>query len=233
YGHGESMTAAERHFSQSSNLALPLLTGNTEPQVRMNVVLHHLTTALAASGLSIPETARLIDPQAILARARPTERRQIASNAHATYRARGASLCEQTFRLWALNGGAPAANVPEAAGPHRTLRAQGTGPAAAWSHSVRVLAARLTVLAGEGTYTPITPAHLCPDSAWAGTRKPADKKITVHHVLSHVTHEFANRVGISFQQETYLRLLLAHALHDLAPPRAKNRAAKRPHTTLR
>ncbi|MFZ3491973.1 hypothetical protein ACODT5_01800 [Streptomyces sp. 5.8] len=145
-------------------------------------------------------------------------RRRIAGAAQSTYRARGASLREQTGWLWAVGDGARAAAVHEDADP-RAHCARGTGPAAAWSHSVRTLAARLTTLAAEGAYAPAGLSELYPDSAWKGTRRPPDAAIAAHHVLGRAAHQFANRVGIGVQQETYLRLLLAQALHDLARPR--------------
>ncbi|MFG2999115.1 lantibiotic dehydratase C-terminal domain-containing protein [Streptomyces sp. NPDC048340] len=206
YGHGEAVTAVERHFAQSSNLALSLLSGTAARPARMNVVLAHLTMALAASGLSIVDCARLTDPQVILARPRPFERRRIASEAQATYRARGASLREQTRRLWAP-GTAP----------------RSTGPAAAWSHSVRALAARLTALAAEGSYAPAGLADLYPDSAWPGPRRRPDAAMAAHHALNGAAHQFANRVGMGRRQETYLRLLLAQTLHDLARPGGPHR----------
>ncbi|MFI5983454.1 lantibiotic dehydratase C-terminal domain-containing protein [Streptomyces sp. NPDC051555] len=217
YGHGEAVTAVERHFAQSSNLALSLLAGPATRQARMNVALAHLTMALAASGLSIADCARLTDPQAILAHPRPSERRRIAGEAHATYRARGASLREQTRRLWAAVGGPRAVALHEDADPRAHGR-RGTGPAAAWSHSVRTLSARLTTLVAEGAYAPAGLSELYPDSAWQGTRRPPEAAIAAHHVLGRAAHQFTNRVGIGCQQETYLRLLLAQAVHDLARP---------------
>lgn len=210
YGHGEAVTAVERHFAQSSNLALSLLAGTATRQARMNVVLAHLTMALAASGLSIADCARLTDPQVILARPRPSERRRIASEAQATYRARGASLREQTRRLWA----------PGEDSAPRAHCARSTGPAAAWSHSVRSLAARLTALATEGSYAPAGLTELYPDSAWPGHRRRPDAAIAAHHALDGAAHQFANRAGMGRRQETYLRLLLAQTLHDLARPYA-------------
>ncbi|MFZ3475676.1 lantibiotic dehydratase C-terminal domain-containing protein [Streptomyces sp. 4.24] len=217
YGYGEAVTAVERHFAQSSNLALSLLAETATRQARMNVALAHLTMALAASGLSIADCARLTDPQVVLASPRPSERRRIAGEAQATYRARGASLREQTRRLWTAGGGPGAAAVHEDA-DLRAHRARGTGPAAAWSHSVRTLATRLVTLSAEGAYAPAGLGELYPDSAWKGTRRPPGAAIAVHHVLGRAAHQFTNRVGIGCRQETYLRLLLAQALHDLARP---------------
>ncbi|MFD7029289.1 thiopeptide-type bacteriocin biosynthesis protein [Streptomyces sp. NPDC059917] len=216
-GSGEAVTAVERHFAQSSNLALALLAGAPTPQARMNVALGHLTMALAASGLSIAECARLADPQVILARPRPSERRRIAGEAQATYRELGASLREQTSRLWAAGARRRSVGVPDDAHPAAHC-ARGTGPAAAWSHSVRTLAARLTALAPERTYPPVGPGPYCPDAAWAGIRRPPDAAVAAHHVLVRAAQQFANRVGLGLQQETYVRLLLAQALHDLAGP---------------
>ncbi|MFZ3475135.1 lantibiotic dehydratase C-terminal domain-containing protein [Streptomyces sp. 4.24] len=217
-GSGEAVTALERHFAQSSNLALALLAGAPTPQARMNVALGHLTMALAASGLSIAECARLTDPQVILARPRPSERRRIAGEAQATYRELGTSLCDQTSRLWAAGARGRAVTVLDDAHPGAHC-ARGTGPAAAWSHSVRTLAARLTPLAPERTYPPAGPGPYCPDAAWAGIRRPPDAAVATHHVLVRAAQQFANRAGLGLQQETYMRLLLAQALHDLAGPR--------------
>ncbi|MGW5115242.1 hypothetical protein ACWEQ8_07280 [Streptomyces noursei] len=41
----------------------------------------------------------------------------------------------------------------------------------------------------------------------------------MHHVLGRATHQFTNRVGSgSSPQETYLRLLVAQAIHDRGRP---------------
>ncbi|MER5564115.1 thiopeptide-type bacteriocin biosynthesis protein [Streptomyces sp. NPDC002506] len=182
--HLAAMPAIERHFTESSNLALALLAGGPTHQRLMHITLTHLTSALAASGLSMGETS-----VRALECLEPSERPYVIRGARAAYQVHGSELRAWTSQMWTR---------PDTGG---------------WPDSIRALAAHLT-----GTAPATAPAALPGRRGrrrWDDTAAGTD----VHEVLSHCAHLFANRVGVTPQQEAHLRLLLAQTLNDLSSGR--------------
>ncbi|HET9256565.1 MAG TPA: lantibiotic dehydratase C-terminal domain-containing protein [Pseudonocardiaceae bacterium] len=208
YGRQASLAAVERHFVESSELALGLLIGGTPPARRGAVALALLTLTLAVGEPDPGRVARWFTPRRAVSNLAPDgPSPSELAGFEAGYRQHRRGLLTQTARLWETAGGSIGADRQGVPGGD-TLRG--------WLRSVRALHARLRQLCAQGHFPPPgfrfdpPPADQIPTDQTS----PGDPD-AITLVLSRCAHLLCNRLGLSLTGEVYLRFLLARALTDL------------------
>ena len=186
YGEGAAMEAVERHFAESSRLALDLLRAAPSPNERDTAAYSFM---LLAWFLGEPDLARLLPQVAAAAhppdppRGSPALWRAALDKRYRDQRDRLSAIASQ-LRTLAVRAG----ELPEA------------GSLAIWARS----ATRLRdALEAEGA---------------AGRFPPGDEPgpAAVLRVLDRCAHLVCNRIGISLNDESYLRMLAARTVGHLA-----------------
>jgi hypothetical protein len=193
YGPRPALTAVETHFTESSTIALGLLTADTAPAQRHALALAMLMLTLAVCDPDLARVAsRLRDRPAHRTATYPAAR--ILQDSDERTRQ---GLRDQARDLWA-----------RAHGPGQApLRS----PLAAWLHSIRTLHAQLTTAHAQGRFAPTDSRSPLTRLAHAvGSQSPA-----VTQVLLRCTHLLCNRLGIHSTAEAHLVSLMARTLTDL------------------
>jgi hypothetical protein len=144
YGDGRALRAVEGHFTDSSRIAVHLL--SAPPDRRAGAALAMLTLALAVCE---PDLDRAADRFAAVRTRQPSP----------LYRDRRDDLLDQTRKLWAHASSDPADLTH-------------TDVLTAWWLSIRALHATLTVLRARGDFAPV--AALSPFAGLARTLRPDD-----------------------------------------------------------
>lgn len=195
YGTGPAMAAVERHFAESSRLALALLSAERTAE-RRNTGCYSL---VLLAWLSVePDVARLgawADEQLATLRRNPAK-----LPAGLTI-----DLLDQRYR--------PRANqLAELAAGLRAgvARPAGTSPLAGWARSVTRLRDALVAQVESGAYAPPTRGFL------GGTPPDGTARARVLSVVDLCAHLMCNRLGTGRTDELYVRYLAMRALSELA-----------------
>ena len=144
YGEGRALRAVERHFTDSSRIAVRLLAG--PPDRRAGAALAMLTVAVAVCEPDLPRAAARF--AAVRTRQPPPARPE-----------RRDDLLDQARRLWAHASSDPSGLTPN-------------DPLAAWWLSIRALHATLTGLRARGDFAPAD--SLSPFAGLARALRPDD-----------------------------------------------------------
>lgn len=199
YGHGRAMETVERHFAESSRIALALLAGSPSPSQRDTAGLSMLLLAWLCAD---PDVARLAPSATALCESWAGRFNLSALGGdRADFQER---YERQRARLLVL---ARRVRVIAAQSPDRT----GPGVLAEWGRSVARLRDGLAaeVAAGRFAVPPRTggtpPGHAREDQRGA-----------VLPILDIGAHLQCNRIGVSIAEECYLRHLASRTLQALA-----------------
>ncbi|NUR60157.1 MAG: hypothetical protein HOV87_16065 [Catenulispora sp.] len=188
FGDAECVSAVEEHFTDSSRLALEIVSAGASRNRRAATALATLTTAVAAGAVDLADAASRY--AAAQTAAGPEEPLPRASDA--LYEPHRDALLRQTRRLWELD-------------PER-------GAAGQWLRSIRRLRDRLELLEAEGRCKPADPGS--PHAHLALTAPPPRR--TVPLILLRCAHLLHNRLGVDRESELRVCALLGRALIDLA-----------------
>ncbi|WP_248963613.1 lantibiotic dehydratase C-terminal domain-containing protein [Sphaerisporangium perillae] len=188
YGGAACVSAAERHFTVSSALALDVLRAGAGMERRAAIGLAALTIALAACEPDLPAATRRF-----AAAAREAGRRPEIPGGEDDWLRRRDALLAQTRGLW---------DLPESGG----------GLLGAWASSVRGLRDDLAALHAAGRCAPSDSGS---PHAFLAMAVPPERR-TVPLVLLRCAHLFHNRLGLRAGTEHHVSFLLARALADLA-----------------
>lgn len=202
YGQRPALTAVETHFTDSSTIALDLLTADTPPAQRHAAALAMLMLTLAVCE---PDLARVAGR---LRRTPPSRRPPSripqsptpdpgAGGFQHSYQHTRHALREQARDLWTR--------------ADRTCQTPLGGSLAAWLHSIRTLHTQLTTAQAQGQFAP--KASLSPLSRLAQAACPHTP--VVAQVLLRCTHLLCNRLGIHPTAEAHIASLVARTLTDL------------------
>ena len=201
YGQPPALTAVETHFTESSTIALRLLTTGMPPARRRAAVLAVLMLTLAVCE---PDLARATGRlrSTVASRTRPETAKDPAIRSfQQTYSQLRQALHDQASTLWARANG--------------TCQPLLTGQLAAWQESVRTLHQRLHTAQAQGRFAPtdcLSPlAHLAPIAS--------PPTLTVAQVLLRCTHLLANRLGIHATTEAQIAYLTLRTLTELGEKR--------------
>ncbi len=212
YGMAGSLAAVERHFIESSELALGLLTGGMPPQRRTAVALALLSLTLATCEPDPGRVAEWFTPRRMVIKLAPGDLLSDSlAGFEAGYRRRRRALLAQTTRLW------EAASRPIDL-DQRGM--QGEDTLSTWLRSVRALHRRLTDLCTQVRFPPLGTGWPTPSADHApATLIPADQTLpggpdAITLVLMRCVHLLCNRLGLSMTDEVYQRFLLARALTE-------------------
>jgi thiopeptide-type bacteriocin biosynthesis protein len=197
YGQRPALTAVEAHFTESSTIALHLLTAGIPPARRHAAALAMLMLTLAVCEPDLARaTSRLRSApaggiQPAMA-ANPGARSLQDSDRHTRE-----ALRDQACDLWART--------------HGTCQTPLGAPLAAWLHSMRTLHAQLNTARAQGRFAPtdcLSPlAHLA--------QAACPQALSVSQVLLRCTHLLCNRLGIHAAAEAQIAHLLTRTLTDL------------------
>ncbi|GCD41056.1 thiopeptide-type bacteriocin biosynthesis protein [Streptomyces paromomycinus] len=194
FGYDAAIAAVERHFHESSELALSVVgTGATVEQ-----------RAMLAFDLVVGVFALLDEVRDRWSRnggpPLPFGSGPEAEDVEPRYRAQQAQLQERARRVWRL-----------AAAPEEALTGAGADPRAYWTASLRRLRDALHVLEDAGTFT-----NEWTDSPLVG---PLELAETAHPATSLVLlrsgHLVNNRLGLTLWQESQVRFLVGRVLAEL------------------
>jgi Lantibiotic biosynthesis dehydratase C-term len=194
YGDGATLAAAERHFVESSALALDVLATAPTQGVRRGLALSVNLMTLADHE---PDLDRLgaafrdaADGTNWSGRVSP----DVMSRMNDSYERSRAQVGAEVDRAWRIAGGTEVPDEKE--------------PLARWLASIRALRLALEA-AGDGfTASPAGSPH-----AWYLTRlEPARRSVA--GVLLRCTHLFENRIGVTTPDEIHIGYLVARALAE-------------------
>ena len=196
YGQRPALSAVETHFTESSTIALHLLTAGMPPARRHATALAMLMLTLAVCDPNLARvTGRLRDRPAGLIRQLPATH-PAARALRDSYRHHRAALRDQARDLWAR--------------VNRTCQTPVSGPLAAWLDSIRTLHAQLTTAHAQGRFAPTDSRSPLSRLTYAvSSQTPA-----VTQVLLRCTHLLCNRLGIHTAAEAHLVSLVARTLID-------------------
>ncbi|RNL86005.1 thiopeptide-type bacteriocin biosynthesis protein [Halostreptopolyspora alba] len=190
YGHGATMAAAERHFTESSRLALRLLESAPSPDRRATagfvvIVLAWLCCDARTPWVRTPEREPSI-PHVDGQEPGPEELRH-------RWEAQRDTLCALTRKLRAAHDAQRAGSAEH-------------GHMGEWTRSITTLLAVLRERYASGAFTP-------PVRGW-DRDTTLGRYDAVAPVIDICAHLFCNRIGVSPTEENYLRLLAARALRE-------------------
>ncbi|TDD19720.1 lantibiotic dehydratase C-terminal domain-containing protein [Nonomuraea diastatica] len=191
YGDAACVAAAERHFAESSRLALHVVRAGTEMGRRAAIGLAALTIAAAACEPDLPAAAHRL-----AAAAREAPRPRVAPESEEDWRRRENALLAQTRRLW---------DTPESGG----------GLLAAWASSVGALRDDLDALHSAGRCAPLDPGS---PHAFFALAAPPERR-TVSLILMRCAHLLHNRLGLRAGTEQHMSFLAGRAIAGLADSR--------------
>ncbi|MFC5819176.1 thiopeptide-type bacteriocin biosynthesis protein [Nonomuraea harbinensis] len=191
YGDAACVAAAERHFAESSRLALDVLRAGTEMARRAAIGLAALTVAAAACEPDLPAAAHRLATAARQAREMGGE-----SVSEEDWRRREGALLAQTRRLWDAPG-------------------SGGDLLASWAASMRALRDDLGALHAAGRCAPRDSGS---PHALLALAAPPERR-TVSLILMRCVHLFHNRLGLRAGTERHVSYLAVRALAGLADSR--------------
>ncbi|MFD0200456.1 MULTISPECIES: lantibiotic dehydratase C-terminal domain-containing protein [Saccharothrix] len=186
YGDGRALRAVERHFTDSSRIAVGLLAA--PPDRRAGAALAMLTLAVAVCE---PDLARAAARFAAARARQPSAPRPDRRD----------DLLDQTRRLWDRVSSDP--SDPSGLTP--------TDPLTAWWLSIRTLHATLTGLRARGDFAPVDSRS--PFAGLARALRPEDP--VVPYVVLRCAHLLGNRLGLASATEARLASLTARTLSEL------------------
>lgn len=192
YGDDACIAAVERHFTDSSALALRVLEAGTPLDRRAAIGLAALTLTLAVCEPDLQAAAMRLAAAEIPGGGRAED----------DHRRRRDDLREQTRGLWELAGRGPAG----AGG--------GADVLAAWCASMRELRDALGPLHAAGRCRPPNPGS---PHVFLAMALP-ERRRTVPAILLRCAHLFHNRLGLNLELERHISTLFARTLVDLADP---------------
>lgn len=195
YGTGQSMVAVERHFTESSEVALSLLTSGLTDEQR--TIAGYSLIMLAWLAVE-PELARLGTWASGLLTTLPDSSAMIP--AELTF-----DLLDQRYRTQANR-------LVELATRLRAVRMKATGAAtlSRWASSVARLRDVLAEQIELGAFVPPTAGFL------GGTAVDTTSRARVLPVVDICVHLACNRLGLGRTNEFYLRYLALRVLSDMA-----------------
>ncbi|TXK42247.1 lantibiotic dehydratase C-terminal domain-containing protein [Nonomuraea sp. C10] len=206
YGDAACVAAAERHFAESSRLALDVLRAGTEMARRAAIGLAALTVAAAACEPDLPAAAHRLATARQAREDRTTHRLAAgAGQARAVsdesvsaedWRRREGALLAQTRRLWDTPG-------------------SGGDLLATWAASVCALRDELAALHAAGRCAPRDSGS---PHALLALAAPPERR-TVSLILMRCVHLFHNRLGLRAGTERHVSYLAVRALAGLADSR--------------
>ncbi len=195
YGRRPALTAVETHFSESSAIALRLLTAGTPPDQRHALALAMLMLTLAVCEPDLAHAARRLRSAPARRISQPTAAAVRAFQD--SYQRSRQALHDQAYELWA-----------------RADRAGQTplgGELGAWLQSIRTLHDQLTTAHAQGRFAPVDSLSPLTRLSWAvSAQTPA-----VAQVVLRCMHLLCNRLGIHGAAEAHLVSLVARTLTDL------------------
>lgn len=194
YGYGAAVRAVERHFTESSRLALELLRAAPDSGQRFTAAYSMLVLAWL-SYLDDPAWDTSWADVAARPGSDPASSSGFGGLDPAEFEQRWSgqrdTLCDLTRRLRAL-----------------AMRSGGSGNLADWLASVAELKRVLTLEATAGRFTP-------PARGWDGAgAAPRGSALSVLPVVDICAHLFCNRIGLSLTEESYVRLLAMRAIRE-------------------
>ncbi|MGH3829697.1 MAG: lantibiotic dehydratase C-terminal domain-containing protein [Pseudonocardiaceae bacterium] len=197
YGRRPALTAVETHFTESSAIALGLLTAGTSPAQRHAAALAMLMLTLAVCEPNLARVASRLRAVPADHIQRLTAADPAARALQDSYRNNGHALREQARDLWARAG--------------RPCQTPLSGHLAGWLHAIRTLHTQLTTAHAQGRFSPTD--SLFPLTRL--TRAVSSQSPAVAQVVLRCTHLLCNRLGIHTTAEAHLASLVARTLTDL------------------
>jgi hypothetical protein len=205
YGSGATMAAAERHFMESTELAVDILSTATPLDIRRGLALFLGLVTLADYE---PDLARLATSfKAVGGNAQQrfagsdAGSGDTASALHASYAGARERLRRQVHQAWRLVDAGPDGSGGSAAGDR----------VAAWLASIRRLRIALEDATRRGEFT-IAPAG-SPYAWYLAQLEP--QRRAVASVLLRCAHLLNNRIGVAVPDEMHVAYLTARALADV------------------
>ncbi|MEU6997260.1 lantibiotic dehydratase C-terminal domain-containing protein [Nonomuraea sp. NPDC046570] len=196
YGTGASLACVERHFVESSRLALDQITAGTPQSRRCGLALSLNLLTLAAWEPDLDRVPQTLDPAGGL------DWRSFESpDLEAAYLGQRDRLREHARGLWELAG-------------------QGGDdgePLSGWLRSVKRLRTSLDLLAAEGELAVQVPRS---PYTWRFDHLRGPQRV-VAGILLRCAHLACNRLGVPLADEMYVTYLAARILADLTPVRGK------------
>ncbi|MDA2812304.1 thiopeptide-type bacteriocin biosynthesis protein [Nocardiopsis sp. RSe5-2] len=186
FGTGAAMAAVERHFAESSRLALRLLAGGLDDDQRFTAAY----SLLVLAWLGFRDDPAWRSAWAEMDTRIPIGGELDQAELERRWQRQRSTLTALTGRLRAVAG------------------RQGRGDLAEWTGSVDRLKRVLTAEAAAGRFTP-------PARAWEGAGPlPPGTPASVLPVIDICAHLFCNRIGLSLADESYVRVLAMRAVRD-------------------
>ncbi|MDT0303591.1 lantibiotic dehydratase C-terminal domain-containing protein [Streptomonospora wellingtoniae] len=185
YGYGAAITAVERHFTESSRIALGLLASGPDPDQRFTAAFSMLTLAWLCG---------TDDPAARLGG---------AGKARTNVGALDAGELE---RLWHDQRDTLCTLIESLRAVVARSDALGSGDLADWVRSLDRLRRVLDAEAAAGRYVPPTPG-----GAGGAPAGPAPASLPAMDICAHL---FCNRIGLSLAGESYVRALAMRAIRE-------------------
>lgn len=190
YGAGPSLEVVERHFTESSDLALAVIAADVPAASRLGA---GLAAGLVALAVAEPDLDRLI---AAFTDAGAWDE-TAAPHLEAAFRAHRDRLHAEVGSAW--SGTEPT----------------GTGLLPRWRRSVRDLRDGLDKCFANGEPAPDGGSS---PMAWQVAHLPADERVPAGIVLR-CAHLFCNRLGLTIADELHVNYLIARVVADLGPTR--------------
>ncbi|MEE6257640.1 lantibiotic dehydratase C-terminal domain-containing protein [Plantactinospora sonchi] len=214
YGDGAAMTAVERHFTGSSEVALRVLATGAAPPRRAAVALAATLATLAVCEPDLPSAAARL----AAALAGTTTSGGLTGSVALGGTTTSGGLTG-SVALDPLRAASEVIFQRDRAGLRRQARACWTGTAgsgsgilAEWSRSIRELHDTLTALWATGRHVPPDPGS--PMGPLAAVASP-DRR-TVALVLLRCAHLLNNRLGLGLEAEAQIGLVAARTLASLS-----------------
>ncbi|MFI9724447.1 thiopeptide-type bacteriocin biosynthesis protein [Streptomyces sp. NPDC052396] len=188
YGHGPAIAAVERHFHESSELALSMVAAGTTVDQRALLAFDLVVGVFALCDEVREQWARHGGPPL------PFGSGPEAPGVEERYHLQGPQLRQRALRAW-----------------HEARIGEGSGQRAYWAASVRQLREELHTLEdGGGFASQWADSPLAGPLNLTGTAHPATSL-----VLLRCAHLVNNRLGLTLWQENQLRFLVGRVLSDL------------------
>ncbi len=197
YGPRPALTAVETHFTESSTLALRLLTAGLPPARRRAAALAMLMLTLAVCEPDLARAASRLRSAPAGRIAQLTAADPAVRAFQDSYRQIRQALHDQARDLWAR--------------ADRAGRSPCGGELGAWLRSIRTLHDELATAHAQGRFAPTEGLSPLTRLSWAvSAQNPA-----VAQVVLRCTHLLCNRLGIHGVAEAHLVSLVARTLTDL------------------
>ncbi|MBF9133683.1 hypothetical protein I0C86_32820 [Plantactinospora sp. S1510] len=201
YGDDEAMTAVERHFTESSDLALRVLAAGVPADRRAAVALAATMSTLAVCEPDLPGAAARV---AETLHREPAGTGPLWAASQAAFVRDRAGLRRQARSCWAE----AATEAPPATRGTAATR----GALATWNRSIRTLHDSLTTLWASGRHAPPDPGS--PMGPLAAVAR--SERRTLALILLRCAHLLNNRLGLGLETEAQVGLIVARTLASLS-----------------